>query len=99
MNEDNVNNATIIVTEQDRLAKSPKKQGLQEEEKKGVDQRKLELAMQVLKEARKDEEPAEEDPYTKMSKRLDVGGGARKEKRNFALRQATEEQEEEKKGG
>lgn len=51
-----------------------------------MDQRKLELAMQVLKEARKDEEPAEEDPYTKMSKRLDVGGGARKEKRNFALR-------------
>jgi hypothetical protein len=62
-----------------------------------VDQRKLELAMQVLKEAQKDAEPAEEDPYTKMSRKLD--GGARKEKRNFALRQATEEQEEEKKGG
>ena len=55
MNEDNVNNSTIIATEQDRLAKSPKKQVLQEEEKMGVDQRKLELAMQVLKEARKDE--------------------------------------------
>ena len=62
-----------------------------------VDQRKLDLAMQVLKELQKDGEP--EDPYMKMSKKLDGGKAGKKEKRNFALRHATEEQEEEKKGG
>ena len=60
-----------------------------------MDQKKLELAMQVLKELQKDDVP--EDPYTKMSKKLDGGKAGKKEKRNFALRHATE-QEEEKKG-
>jgi lipoprotein NlpI len=59
-----------------------------------VDQKKLELAMQVLKELKKDEP---EDPYTMMSKKLDGAKADKKEKRNFALRHATE-QEEEKKG-
>jgi hypothetical protein len=54
-----------------------------------VDQKKLELAMQVLKELQKDGEP--DDPYTKMSKKLDGGKAGKKEKRNFALRDATEE--------
>ena len=82
----------MIVTEQDQLSKSPRKKVLLKEEEK-VDRKKLELAMQVLKDAQKDE--PEDDPYTKMAKKLD--GGAKKEKRSFALRHATE-QEEEKKG-
>jgi hypothetical protein len=67
----------------------------EQEELKKKDQKKIELAMQVLRETRgKEEEP--EDAYTKMAKKLETT--KKKEKRGFALRQATSEQEEEKKG-
>ena len=85
----------ITTTEPNQNLKSSR--GQQHEEERKLDQKRLELAMQVLKETRQTE-GQEDDPYTEMAKKLE-----KQKKREFALRHATEGKraivEEEKKGG
>lgn len=66
---------------------------LKKDQKKPIDKKQLDIAMQILQEKRKkDEVEQEDDPYTDMAKKLD-----KKNKRESALRSATSQVEEEKK--
>ena len=66
---------------------------LKKDQKKPIDKKQLDIAMQILQEKRKkDEVEQEDDPYTDMAKKLD-----KKNKRESALRSATSKVEEEKK--
>lgn len=66
---------------------------LKKDQKKPIDKKQLDIAMQILQEKRKkDEVQQEDDPYTDMAKKLD-----KKDKRESALRSATSQVEEEKK--
>ena len=66
---------------------------LKKDQKKPIDKKQLDIAMQILQDQRKKDEVAQEDdPYTDMAKKLD-----KKNKRESALRSATSKVEEEKK--